>query len=78
MTLWTDNDCASSGELGLAGFTVDEQEPCEAQARGFTHGHRKVYGIPEPFGSEMLCEFQRISAAKLDINGEKCGFRVSF
>ena len=61
-----EDDCASSGELGLAGFAVDEQEPCEAQARGFTHGHRKVYGIPEPIGPEMLREFQSISAAKPD------------
>ena len=39
-------------------------EPCEAQARGFTHSHRKVYGIPEPFGLEMLRQFQAISAGK--------------
>ena len=59
-----EDDYSSSGELGLAGFAVDEEEPCEAQARGFTHGHRKVYGIPEPIGPEMLREFQASSAAK--------------
>ena len=59
-----EDDACSSGELGLAGFATDEEEPCEAQARGFTHGHRKVYGIPEPMGPEMLREFQAISAAK--------------
>ena len=61
-----EDDCASSGELGLAGFAVDELEPCEAQARGFTHGHRKVYGIPEPMGPELLRQFQAFSAKKPD------------
>ena len=60
------NDYCSSGELGLAGLAINEEEPCEAQARGFTHGHRKVYGIPEPFGPEMLRQFQAISAGKPD------------
>ena len=60
-----DNYC-SGGELGLAGFAINEEEPCEAQARGFAHGHRKVYGIPEPMGPEMLQQFQVISAGKPD------------
>ena len=59
-----EDDYCSSGELGLAGFAINEEEPCEAQARGFTHGHRKVYGIPEPMGPEMVRQFQAISAAK--------------
>jgi len=59
-----EDDYCSSGELGLAGFAINEEEPCEAQARGFTHGRRKVYGIPEPMGPEMLRQFQAISAAK--------------
>ena len=53
-----EDDYCSSGELGLAGFAVNEEEPCEAQARGFTHGHRKVYGIPEPLGPEILRQFE--------------------
>ena len=57
-----EDDYCSSGELGLAGFAINEEEPCEAQARGFNHGHRKVYGIPEPMGPEMLHQFH--SAAK--------------
>ena len=61
-----EDDYCSSGELGLAGFAINEEEPCEAQARGFTHGHRKVYGIPEPMGPEMLRQFQVISAGKPD------------
>lgn len=61
-----EDDYCSSGELGLAGFAINEEEPCEAQARGFTHGHRKVYGIPEPFGPEMLRQFQAIRAGKPD------------
>ena len=43
---------------------MDEQEPLEAQARGFQHGHRKVYGVPEALGPEMLRQFQVLSAAK--------------
>ena len=60
----TEDDYCSSGELAAAGFAVDEMEPFEAQARGFTHGHRKVYGVPEPMGPEMLSMFQETSAAK--------------
>ena len=58
-----EDDYCSSGELGLAGFAINDEEPCEAQARGFTHGHRKVYGIPEPMGPEILRQFQAISAS---------------
>ena len=61
-----EDDFCSSGELGLAGFATNEEEPCEAQARGFTHGHRKAYGIPEPMGPEMLRQFELVSAAKPD------------
>ena len=32
-------------QLGLAGFVEIEMEPLESQKRGFTHGHRKVYGV---------------------------------
>ena len=35
----------STEELGLAGFVEIEMEPLESQKRGFTHGHRKVYGV---------------------------------
>ena len=31
---------------GLGGFGIAELEPFESQARGFQHGHRKVYKIP--------------------------------
>ena len=44
----------------------------EAQARGFTHGHRKVYGVPEPMGLEMLRRFQAVSAAKPDTETGAC------
>ena len=60
----TEDDYCSSGELALAGFAINEMEPLEAQARGFTHGHRKVYGVPEPIGPEVLRMFQETSAAK--------------
>ena len=56
----------STGEPGLASFAINQMEPCEAQARGFTHGHRKAYGIPEPMGPEMLRQFELMSAAKPD------------
>ena len=59
-----EDDFCSSGESGLAGFAVDEEEPLEAQARGFTHGHRKVYGVPEAMGPEMLRQFRAVSVAK--------------
>ena len=59
-----EDDCCSSGDYGLAGFAVDEEEPLEAQARGFTHGHRKVYGIPEALGPEVLQQFRALSAAQ--------------
>ena len=57
---YIEDDYCSSAELGLAGFAVNELEPCEAQARGFTHGHRKVYGVPEPAGPEVLQQFRAI------------------
>ena len=59
-----EDDYCSSGELGLAGFAVNEQEPQEAQARGFTHGHRKVYGIPEPIGPEMAARISSKQCCK--------------
>jgi hypothetical protein len=39
-------------------------EPYEAQTRGFTHGHRKVYGVPEALGPEIFRQFQIFSAEK--------------
>ena len=59
-----EDDACSSGDLGLAGFALHEMEPLEAQARGFTHGHRKVYGVPEPLAARVLQEFQETCAAK--------------
>ena len=63
-----EDDFCSSGEPGLAGFALNEMEPFEAQARGFTHGHRKVYGVPEPLGPEMLRQFHDFSAGKPESN----------
>ena len=62
--LKVEDDFCSSGEPGLAGFAENEMEPFEAQARGFTHGHRKVYGVPEALGPEMLRQFQAFSVEK--------------
>ena len=61
-----EDDLCSAAELGLAGFAIDELEPLEAQARGFMHGHRKVYGIPEAMGPAVLQDFRTFSAPKPD------------
>ena len=49
-----EDELASSGIPGLAGFGAAELEPFEAQDRGFQHGHRKVYGVPGTPLSELL------------------------
>jgi hypothetical protein len=59
-----EDDLCSSGEPGLAGFAENELAPCEAQARGFTHAHRKVYGVPRALGSEVFRQLQAFSAEK--------------
>ena len=59
-----EDDFCSSGELGLCGFALNELEPLEAQARGFSHGHRKVYGFPEAIGPELLRQFKDLRARK--------------
>ena len=41
-----EDDCASSGFVGLAGFATALFKCLEAQARGFCHGHGKVHSIP--------------------------------
>ena len=42
-----EDDLASSGDPNLAGgFTLSSLEPLESQGRGFAHGHRKLYSIP--------------------------------
>jgi hypothetical protein len=41
-----EDDYASVGEPGLANFMTYMIEPLEAQGRGFTHGHKKVTGVP--------------------------------
>ena len=43
-----EDDFATSGVPGLAGFATAAFEPLEAQGRGFQHGHRKVCGLPSP------------------------------
>ena len=58
--LQTEDDFCSSGEPGLAGFAENEMEPLESQKRGFTHGHRKVYGVPEALGPEIFHKFSSL------------------
>ena len=41
-----EDDFASIGEPGLANFAAALLEPLESQARGFTHGHEQVIGVP--------------------------------
>ena len=60
----TEDDFCSSGEPGLAGFAENEMEPLESQKRGFTHGHRKIYGVPQALGPEIFHKFQAFNAEK--------------
>ena len=41
-----EDDYASNGEPGLANFATSVLSPLEAQGRGFSHGHKKVMGVP--------------------------------
>ena len=41
-----EDDYASNGELGLTNFATTLLSPLEAQGRGFSHGHKKVMGVP--------------------------------
>ena len=41
-----EDDYASDGWPGLANFATAMLEPLESQGRGFTHGHKKVLGVP--------------------------------
>ena len=41
-----EDDYVSNGMPGLANFTTSLLEPLEAQGRGFSHGHKKVTGVP--------------------------------
>jgi len=52
-----EDDFASAGEPGFAGMAKDALEPLEAQGRGFAHGHRKVYGVPEQMTADVLRQF---------------------
>ena len=54
----TEPDDCSNGELGLAGFAINKINSCKAQARGFTHGHQKVYGIPSPWDLRCCASFR--------------------
>ena len=45
---------ASTCVPSLAGFGIAELEPFEYQARGFQHGHRKVYKIPATRDHEVV------------------------
>ena len=42
----------------LAGYGIAELEPFESQARGFQHGHRKVYKIPATREQEVVRLFR--------------------
>ena len=60
-----EDDFCSSGEPGLAGFAEDELAPLEAQARGFAHAHRKIYGVPRALGSRSLPPVPRLQCCKV-------------
>ena len=41
-----EDQLASTCVPSLGGYGIAELEPFESQARGFQHGHRKVYKVP--------------------------------
>ena len=46
-TVYDYEDCyASDGNPGIANLMTCMMEPLEAQGRGFSHGHKKVTGVP--------------------------------
>ncbi len=46
-TVYDYEDCdASDGNPGIANFMSCMVEPLEAPGRGFSHGHKKVTGVP--------------------------------
>ena len=61
----------------LAGLAQNEEESFEAQARGFTHGHRKAYGVPEALGPEMPRQFQTFSGEKPEFSDENTAEKPS-
>ena len=56
-TLQEDHFC-STCVPGLGGFGIAELEPFEPQARGFQHGHRKVYKIPATRAHDVVRLFR--------------------
>jgi len=50
---------------GLGGFGIAELEPFESQARGFQHGHRKVYKIPATRENDVVRLFREQDPAVL-------------
>ena len=50
---------------GLGGFGIAELEPFESQARGFQHGHRKVYNIPATREHNVVRLFREKDSAVL-------------
>jgi hypothetical protein len=65
--LWCDreDDYASSGDPGLAGFALSALEPLESQGRGFSHGHKKIIGVPS-----MSAAFLKRVLAGTDIEAQ--------
>ena len=56
---------ASTCVPSLGGFGIAELEPFESQARGFHHGHRKVYKIPTTRDHEVVRLFREQDPAVL-------------
>ena len=54
-----EDDFASIGEPGLANFAAALLEPLESQARGFTHGHKKVIGVPRASEEKLRKLFEQ-------------------
>lgn len=56
---------ASTCTPSLGGFGIAELEPFESQARGFQHGHRKVYKIPATREHDVVRLFREKDPAVL-------------
>ena len=58
-----EDDYASNGEPGIANFATSMLEPLEAQGRGFSHGHKKVKGVPRITEAKMQQMFEQDDGA---------------
>ena len=66
-----EDNLASSGEPGLAGFVEDMLGPYESQGRGFQHAHRATRAIPKISEEDLLDVFRDGDAETITEHLEK-------